>query len=758
MWSPYNTASGRALSGASGRIETPIIASAGMTNATGSVEQVPVFTGYIRSIDVDPVAGVATITALDGSDRMRSQCNVPQIIGNYLDATYFSGIVKQGLNGGRVIDYLLRANGKYLTPPPRSGCLLSVPTHGSLEPDYVVDASGSYVQYGTISYAWDGSTEVSSLGSTQVQYIADIGNDGRTGKPKMKFGQCPEPQQGISAQWNLKNTVNFNGGPTLSIETWVDLSNPLNVSSGAPLWSVNLPVAFNGVENGVEDLTVGFTGDRRPFINYGNTAGTPVYGTATATSAWIYALINIFSSTTSASAAFTLNSTAPTAANGRIIKTTVSYLSDGNTRVVSHAQVGSYNAALFNGPGTRARFEALQITTEASAAAIAATNLNFVPTAAIEPSLNALTLVPFNPDKQDSWAVAQEIAAAEFGTLFFDEKGLPTFWNRNHYRFASGAGGIVGAPVASVTSTRNLETLTSTEAVDSVVNHIALTATPYTVQTATWVYQLATHDTGIHSNSDRTYFCSFANAAATVSTTVSFMPLGGASGQSYYRACRTADGTGDPVSNLTFVVKPYSQHALVTVTNPNNYPVYLVCSTNDTAGNPFPSNNVGVPFLWLWGSPVTQAAASTISSAGASTVAGTGNDTSIDLYDQFSITKYGEQIYSVTNSIYLQNLDSLRSTAADMLDVLAYPYPVLSNVTISAIPGLQIGDRITLNDPAGALIADDFFIVGISSSFDPTAGYTQSLTLRSANGPNSFILDDAVRGALNSTYVLNGTF
>jgi|SRR5882762_464426 len=760
-WSPYNTASGRPLSGASGRIETPIKVKAGMTNATGSVETVDVFNGYIRSIDVDSAGGTASITGLDGSDRMRSQVAIPMFVADQTN-TLTNTPQSQGLTSAWVLDYLFRANGKYSTPRPRAqGAFISVPGHGSMNTDYFAPGTDGH---GTLVEAWDAASEdyTKASGATSViSYIQDTGNDGRTGKTKFKFGQCADPQKGVHAMWNITGadiTIAANSNSWLSIEAWVDLSNPLGVASGSPLWAVKTPVYDGGVASPSKDIVVGFAGDGRPFIKIGTgaSAGTPVYGTApSGTKTWLYSLISIFTTATAASATFLLNGTAPTTGNGRIISSAATYTA-GHTWTISSAVIGSFEGS-GGGPGARARWEGLQLTTESSGTAIAATNFGFVPEAKIEPSLNNLVLVPFTAETQDSWSVSQEITGAEFGTLFFDEAGILNFWNRNHFRFASGASG-VGTPVSSVTSTRNLESLTSTEAVDAVSNHIVLTSSPPQIQPAGWVYQLG-NKIGLHSNTSYEFTANFANPAINVPVgSASFMPLGGASGANYYRACRTPDGSGAQVSNMVVTITAaYTQSASVFISNPNNFPVYMVGPANDSAGNPFPSNNVGVPFLWIWGQSITQDTASTISSAGA-TGTSTSTATVFDVSDAHSIALYGEQKYDVPTSNYLQDTLSLQSTVSDMLDTLAYPYPVLSNVTISAIPGLQIGDRITLNDPTGALIADDFFIVGISSSVDPTAGYTQSLTLRSANGPNSFILDDAVRGALNSTYVLNGTF
>lgn len=745
MWSPYNTASGAALFGASGRVETPIKVTAGLIYNYGTpssaADTVTVFTGFIRSILISSDQGTAQIVCLDGSDRMRSQCNIPQIIGDYVQTNFIGGAVRQGLTGGKLIDYLFRANGFYSSPPPRNNCVLSVSGHGSLEPDYVVHADGSNTQYGSTLVAWDGPSETSSFQSSVIQYVQDVAPDAVTGKPKIKFSAGPDPQHGVFASWGLTAPVTIaSSGFSFTAEAWIDFSNNLSVASGAPLWSLNLPVATSGVILGDKDIHIGFMGDTAPYMRING--NSPVIGTGTVASAsrgWHYVMINVTGSGTSASASFTIDTLAPTVANGRVV--TASGAWSTGVLTLPYAYLGSFDVNNTMGPGARARWESLQLTTESASAASAASNVAYMPTAYIEPSLNNLSVVPYNSNAQNSWSVAQDVAEAEFGMIFFDELGMATFWNRKHFAYAQ------PTAVASVTTTRNLEQLSTQEAVDSVANTVVVTGTPYTVQPPGWVWAL-TDIAGVHSKSSLDLFATFDNAAAGVNPVFAFLPVGGVTTFSSYRGCSTADGTGQCVSNLTITVSVFSQSAKIHVVNPNAFPVYLVSPSVDNTGTAIPTSSIGQPCLQLYGSAVTQVAPNTASGAGSSTT------TTYQVSDAQSQTIYGQQSFSVPASSYLQDIVSAQSVAADLLSQLAYPFPLVTNLVISAVPGLQLGDRITVNDPGGTLLIGDFFIVGIAPNFDPTAGFTQALTLKPLGGPGALIWDIGTW----DNYVWDGTF
>lgn len=89
-------------------------------------------------------------------------------------------------------------------------------------------------------------------------------------------------------------------------------------------------------------------------------------------------------------------------------------------------------------------------------------------TAALDPSQNRLTHIPRDRDGDDAWNIIKDVAAAEFGSAFWDEQGIFRFWNRD--RIASKQGDIVRtvtpdewSSLSLVTSSDNVRNVLSVE-------------------------------------------------------------------------------------------------------------------------------------------------------------------------------------------------------------------------------------------------------------------------------------------------------
>jgi len=191
------------------------------------------------------------------------------------------------------------------------------------------------------------------------------------------------------------------------------------------------------------------------------------------------------------------------------------------------------------------------------------------------------------------------------------------------------------------------------------------------------------------------------------------------SGQSQYRANRARDGSGAAVSNLTFTVTVVgAQIITIQVTNPNAFDVYLVSGSGFT-------DPQGTPSLALWGQPVTFG--ETQQPDTTSTLNKTTATQTIDVQDATSIGQHGDQLLEISGNPWLQDAMSLTTLANDLLARLKDPLPMLDGLTIVGDPRLQLGDRVTIIEPALGLNSD-FFITGIVDTFD--GSYTQALTVR----------------------------
>ena len=159
-------------------------------------------------------------------------------------------------------------------------------------------------------------------------------------------------------------------------------------------------------------------------------------------------------------------------------------------------------------------------------------------------------------------------------------------------------------------------------------------------------------------------------------------------------------------------------------TNKSNKVVYL-CGTDFS------------PYVHITGSPI--ATPESTGSQVAKVYAVAEDPTSQELY--------GTRTLEISND-YISNFEYADNLAKYL--VLSYkdPRPRLEGVSIMADPRLELGDRVTVQDSAGATGLDaDFWVTGIDSKAG--APYTQDLKLDYVTTTNWFILDHATQGRLD---------
>src|SRR6266545_7388853 len=175
------------------------------------------------------------------------------------------------------------------------------------------------------------------------------------------------------------------------------------------------------------------------------------------------------------------------------------------------------------------------------------------------------------------------------------------------------------------------------------------------------------------------------------------------------------DGNGSVVSNLSITVTAFAQSAKIVVTNPNAFTVYLV-------GNTGVANvSAGVPSMRLVGQAVkfSQDALSTKMRSEAT--------------DTASIAAYGvEQVLEIPDSPFRQDPDAIDNLAQDLLAQLKDPKPTLQDIPLVGDPRLQLGDRVTLQDPDGLALNTDFNISSIRTDLTKDGGLEQTLNVSGA--------------------------
>jgi hypothetical protein len=101
--------------------------------------------------------------------------------------------------------------------------------------------------------------------------------------------------------------------------------------------------------------------------------------------------------------------------------------------------------------------------------------------------------------------------------------------------------------------------------------------------------------------------------------------------------------------------------------------------------------------------------------------------------DQASIDAYGvEQILELPDSPFRQDVDAIDHLAQDLLAQLKDPKPLLADVPIVGDLRLQLGDRVTLQDPDGLALRQDVHLSALRTEFTTDSGLGQTVNVRPA--------------------------
>lgn len=131
-WSRWNTAS--PMYGKP-RMNRPATATVELLTSAGW-QGVPRVQGLTRSMPVDVGQRIARLGILDRRQLLRSKVSLPAIIAAALDVGLgpLNQTQSPGLESTWIASHVLALNGVFVSPPPRPGCRLWMPMHGSAFP------------------------------------------------------------------------------------------------------------------------------------------------------------------------------------------------------------------------------------------------------------------------------------------------------------------------------------------------------------------------------------------------------------------------------------------------------------------------------------------------------------------------------------------------------------------------------------------------------------------------------------------------
>lgn len=428
---PDGTRAARALSPYSGvitnRMVAPLTVEMGLRTTAGR-EYAPLFTGTVRSVAVDSESHTVTLTGLDRRDSIRTPVVLPNV-------TAYDPLnnLHSGLNAQFLIDWILRKNAVYATPPIRVSAAFSATLHGSLFPE--------------------------------IGTFFSSGNDQPPSFMTVRRGLGLKQSGSVQKVWRtdqVATTLNLNQGNGITVEL-----DGLYIASGIAATFSVLQLTSSGSANTDVRISVTTIGGVQVQVNRGGSLQGTTLGSFPFSQV-NNLMVSIKATTSGADVTVVINGTTST---GSIAVGTPTGNADIN-QVVIPATGGTVDG----------RYEHIQVSSEGASTAPAHNN-GFVPQATFEASLNELTGTP-KVTGGDPWQLLQDIARAELGVLLFDELGVLRFYNRSHMTG--------GAAVLTISSLTNLNASQSSEDIDGIRNHARVRARPVTpdrVDNSIWLVQ-----------------------------------------------------------------------------------------------------------------------------------------------------------------------------------------------------------------------------------------------------------------------------
>ena len=487
-----------------------------------------------------------------------------------------------------------------------------------------------------------------------------------------------------------------NNGSTLFWEGWRKFGS---VSRGQPFFIVYRtgftdPYVSAFWEDGTQTFQVTFRREGADPVSRAAVGPTVSPGT----SAWHYWAVQVSFTSTGADVTFRYDDT--TTGPVHVTTPSVTGVADMNTCGLARGRVGGFSADNFQGLS-----EADQLTRESSTSTW---NDDFTPTAQIRPDPAIDNRLEATPNVQENgWGLFQRIAESEFATAGFDETGFLYYWSRRRWTTAP-----YTTSQRTLTAAAALKELATTEAVDQVRNRITMRVLAPLVEDQQTVWKLGSR-WHILAGQTINKIASLNDPVGNVDTTVVY---GVTLGSSRYLAGTQRDGGGAQVTNLNITLTQLSATAIaVAVHNPNATDVYM------TGDGSFTTTYEGKAYLWIDGQVVRF-----------SEEAGNNSFTRVEAEDAASIAgPIGEQLLEIPDSEFRQDDDDCQAIVDDVLADLADPGPAITDVPAVGDPRLQLGDRVTLVDPDGLVMDDDWHLSAVNFTYDP-GGLGMTLSLRKA--------------------------
>jgi hypothetical protein len=299
------------------------------------------------------------------------------------------------------------------------------------------------------------------------------------------------------------------------------------------------------------------------------------------------------------------------------------------------------------------------------------------PQADIAAGLNRMPILP-DVVNADSWTVIKDVAAAEYGLVGFNESGRFFFRSRDNAAdpLSVERAATADTSLLSLSTTNNLDSVRNVITIDTTATYLnsgyivsANDVNEFDCQIGTTIYATPLNYGELGPPLELPQF----------NTTTWDAIKGGANGNAGpvgYVAVQAASPSTEVTSGITVLYYPAGERlGWVIIYNTSGFAIQF----QTTSGNP--SLNVsGFTPEKGFSAQLTNSISEQISDAG-------------------SVSVHGQRVLSIDASPYRQLPNEIEMVAQTLLSELSRPVPVIDQITINGNPELRIGDTIRLVDP-----------------------------------------------------------
>lgn len=662
LFSPYNTSSPYYERKRAG---LPITFDVGFWTDEGP-QYVRQFSGFTRQWEYND-DGSVDVTALDGRSLLRNSVSLPAVYANPpFGANQFT-TKRPGLEAASLVSYTLAQSGLYLSPPPREGCSLWMPMHGTALP-FLGHAD-------PLVFAHQDSHWLTSAGTRNPVRFESGPFFLATSRPNR--GGATQIRAFTSITETGHAPIGSDGNPYFQLECWArrhgDGRLSLNVGSDNDMTQINVIIDYDGevkceilwdLESGTDQFQTVESGLDWPTDGEWHRL-------------WFFIVLGTLE------CGFMVDDNDPA---------WIPMI--GPAGPLDHAP--NDNSHLTVSHDEWLQVAEVQIVCGPSLGWDTASPMTVPQVAIVDRSINKLQ---GNADvaPREAWSILSDLASAEQGVVYFDPDGILNW--RTRARLTTGRAQVVQA---ELTAERSLMTLQASDTADTVRNQISV---PY--QQLSW-----TSLGEIYSAPSPIELPPYVTTRIVVDVPGAMLGWGIIG----MRLSQTPTGEEqgallNPNENANFVQVAFTKldPATLLVEFFNHSVATLWTLGRDNYADP---NDSIVPYFKI---------------SGDLTDVDSGGQVSVE--DSNSVIQYGPLALAVNGSGFVQSFDSAEPIAYALRADLAYPRTELDPFRVIGNPLLRLGDLVTISDSDGLRLDGSYWISSINQEASDS-GYFQTIAVR----------------------------